>query len=250
MVKTGSSQSLDGLFNNYSFHTICVFFVMLVVVKTLLSLSYAGPFILPDEILYNSVAQNIVHGKLYGNLGAFSPGYPFLLSLAYHISNNQNYAYHIILAISSFVTSTIIFPAYFILEKYCSKVVSVLGAITVSTLTSLNFYSFTLMTEALFIPLFLFSIWLMLKSYETNNKKWALLASISTVYLYVTRSTGLAMLIAFVMTYVYHIFLNSKNERPTVLIKKNTFLIVIFVVLLSSWIVYSTDFVDINQTVQ
>jgi Dolichyl-phosphate-mannose-protein mannosyltransferase len=202
MMKTGSSQFLDRLFDIYAFHLVCIFFVMLVVIKILLSLSYAGPFIFPDETVYNSVAQNIVHGKLYGKFGAFSPGYPFLLSLAYHIFNNQNYVYHLLLAISAFVTSTIIFPSYFILEKYCSKVVSVLGSITVSTLTVLNFYSFTLMTEALFIPLFLFSIWFILKSYETNNKKWALYASLSTVYLYVTRSTGLAMLIAFVLTYI------------------------------------------------
>jgi hypothetical protein len=88
------------------------------------------------------------------------------------------------------------------MEKYCSKAVSVLGSITVSTLPFLNFYSFTLMTEVLFIPLFLFSIWFILKSYETDNKKWELLASLSTVYLYITRSTGLAMLIAFVLTFI------------------------------------------------
>ncbi len=247
MIKTGSSQFLDRLFDNYAFHLVCIFFVMLVVIKILLSLSYAGPFIFPDETVYNSVAKNIVHGKLYGKFGAFSPGYPFLLSLAYHISNNQNYVYHLLLAISAFVTSTIIFPSYFILEKYCSKVVSVLGSITVSTLTVLNFYSYTLMTEALFIPLFLFSIWFILKSYETNNKKWALFASLSTVYLYVTRSTGLAMLIAFVLTYIGYIFLNIKNDRPVVLIKKNSFLIASFVVFLSCWIAYSTYFVDINR---
>jgi hypothetical protein len=220
---------------------------MLVAIKTLLSLSYSGPFIFPDETIYDSIAQNIVHGKLYGKFGSFSPGYPFLLSFAYHFSNNQNYVYHIMLVISAFVSSTIIFPSYFILEKYCSKAVSVLGSLTVSTLTSLNFYSFTLMTEALFIPLFLFSIWFILKSYETNNKKWALLASLSTVYLYITRSTGLAMLIAFVMTFICYIFLNSKNDRSVVLIKKNSFLIAIFFILLSFWLIYSTNFVDINQ---
>jgi hypothetical protein len=220
---------------------------MLVAIKTLLSLSYSGPFIFPDETIYDSIAQNIVHGKLYGKFGSFSPGYPFLLSFAYHFSNNQNYVYHIMLAISAFVSSTIIFPSYFILEKYCSKAVSVLGSLTVSTLTSLNFYSFTLMTEALFIPLFLFSIWFILKSYDTNNKKWALLASLSTVYLYITRSTGLAMLIAFVMTFICYIFLNSKNDRSVVLIKKNSFLIAIFFILLSFWLIYSTNFVDINQ---
>jgi hypothetical protein len=55
------------------------------------------------------------------------------------------------------------------------------------------------------------------------------------------------MLIAFVMTFIYHIFVNSKNDRPIVLIKKNSFLIAFFIILLSCWLIYSTDFVDINK---
>jgi hypothetical protein len=133
------------------------------------------------------------------------------------------------------------------MEKYCSKAVSVLGSVTVSTLPSLNFYSFTLMTETLFIPLFLFSIWFILKSYETNNKKWELLASVSTVYLYITRSTGLAMLIAFVLTYIYYIISNLNKDRVLVLIKKKFLLMASIIIFLVCWLTYSTYFVDINQ---
>jgi hypothetical protein len=247
MINTSASKFLDRLINNYAFHIICVFFVILVIVKILLSSRFFGPFIFPDETLYNSIAQSIVHGKLYGKLGSFSPGYPFLLSLAYNISNNQNIIYHIMLVISAFISSTIIFPSFFIMEKYCSKAVSVLGSVTVSTLPSLNFYSFTLMTETLFIPLFLFSIWFILKSYETNNKKWELLASVSTVYLYITRSTGLAMLIAFVLTYIYYIISNLNKDRVLVLIKKKFLLMASIIIFLVCWLTYSTYFVDINQ---
>ena len=116
------------------------------------------------------------------------------------------------LEISAFIPSTIIFPSFFIMEKYCSKAVSVLGSITVSTLPFLNFYSFTLMTEVLFIPLFLFSIWFILKSYETNNKKMGIISFIVNGifiynYLYIFRSTGLAMLMAFILIYMY-IYIN------------------------------------------
>lgn len=247
MVNTSLSQFLNRIINNYASYIICALFVILVIVKFHLASNFSGPFIFPDETIYDSVAQNIVHGKLYGKLGVASSGYPLLLSLAYYVCNNQVIVYRTMLAISAFVTSSIVFPSYFILEKYCSKIVSVLGAITVSTLTALNFYSFTLMTEALFIPLFLFSVWFVLKIYETNNKKWALLASLSTVYLYITRSTGLAMLIAFVVTFICHLFLNFKDNRPTVLIKKNILLITFFIIFISCWLIYSANFVDINQ---
>src|SRR5208283_1256774 len=247
MINTSASKFLDRLINNYAFHIICIFFVILVIVKIILSSRFLGPFIFPDETLYNSIAQSIVHGKLYGKLGSFSPGYPFLLSSAYHISNNQNIIYHIMLVISSFVSSTIIFPSFFIMEKYCSRAVSVLGSITVSTLPALNFYSFTLMTEALFIPLFLFSIWFILKNYETDNKKWELLVSLSTVYLYITRSTGLAMLIAFVLASIYYIISNLSHDHMLVLIKKKFILMFSIIIFLLGWLTYSTYFVDINQ---
>ena len=220
---------------------------MLAIIKIRLATNFSGPFIFPDEAAYNSVAQNIVHGKLYGKLGVFSPGYPILLSLAYFVPNNQVIVYHTMLVISAFVSSTIIFPSYFILDKYCSKVVSVLGSIAVSTLTSLNFFSFTLMTEVLFTPLFLFSILFILKSYETKDKKWACLASSSTVYLYITRPTGLAMMIAFVLTFIFYIIVNLKNERALVLINNKKIIILSFIIFLSTWLIYSTDFVDIHQ---
>jgi hypothetical protein len=247
MANPSSKQFLNRIIDNYAFYIICALFLMLVIIKIRLASNFSGPFIFPDEVEYNSVAQNIVHGLLYGKLGVFSPGYPILLSLAYFVPNNQVIVYHMMLAISAFVSSTIIFPSYFILDKYCSKVVSVLGSIAVSTLVSLNFYSFSLMTEVLFTPLFLFSIWFVLKSYETKSKKWASLASLSTVYLYITRPTGLAMMIAFVLTFIFYIFVNLKNERALVLIKNKKIIIFSFIIFLSSWLIYSTYFVDIHQ---
>ena len=66
---------------------MCIF-VILVIVKILLSSRFCGPFIFSDETLYNRVTKNIVRSALYGNIGSFSPWYQFLLSLGYHISNN------------------------------------------------------------------------------------------------------------------------------------------------------------------
>lgn len=248
MADTGSYHHLDKLVDRYSLHLIYIFFALLVLVKIVLSLNFFSPVALPDEAAYDNFAHNIVYGKLYGMMGnSYPPGYPLLLSLAYHISNDKHVIYHIMLIISAFVSSMIIFPSYFILEKYCSKVVSALGAITVSVLPMLSFYSFTIMTEALFIPLFIFSIWFIHKSYETDDKKWALLASLSTVYLYMTRSTGLAMLIAFVLTFIVYIILNFKHDRLLVLIRKKSFLMATFIIFLSAWLIYSTYFVDISQ---
>ena len=68
------------------------------------------------------------------------------------------------------------------------------------------------MSEVLFIPLFMFSIWFLINSYETDDKKWQLLASASAVYLYMTRPNGLAIAIAFVAAFIYYLIVASKTR--------------------------------------
>jgi hypothetical protein len=65
MANSSSSQFLNRTVNNYAFYIICASFLMLVLIKVRLATNFSGPFILPDEVEYNSVAQNIIHGKLY-----------------------------------------------------------------------------------------------------------------------------------------------------------------------------------------
>jgi 4-amino-4-deoxy-L-arabinose transferase-like glycosyltransferase len=201
-----------------------------------------------DEIVYDSLAQNLLDGKLYAKIGGFyPPGYPIFLSIAYLISEDKSTVYYIMLTMSAIFTTSIIFPSYFMLKKYCSEAISIIGALAVTTLPIINYYSFTIMTEALFIPLFLFSAWFLLKSYETNDKKWELLASLSVVYLYITRSNGLAMLIAFVLTFIYYIIVNSNKNKILILVKKKSFFIATFIIFLISWLIISTYVTNINK---
>ena len=192
---------------------ISVIFAVIVFIKILLSLNFYAPYALWDEVLYDSLTQNLLQGKLFTPLaGTLPPGYPIFLTIGYLIAGDKATAYHIMLVISAIVSTSMVFPAYFLLKRYCKTFISLLGAIAASTLPFINFFSFSLMTETLFIPLFLFSIWFMLKSYETNDKKWELLASLSVVYLYMTHATGLAMVIAFILTFVFYVAVNAKDE--------------------------------------
>ncbi len=214
---------------------ISVIFAAVVFVKILLSLNFYAPYALWDEVIYDSMTQNLLHGNLYSPLygGSLPLGYPLFMTIGYLLSADKATAYHIMLVLSAIVSSSILFPAYFMLKRYCPTIISLLGALAVSTLPFINFFSFSLMTETLFIPLFMFSIWFMLKSYETNDKKWEILASLSVVYLYMTHSTGLAMVIAFILTFIFYVAVNAKTSKPLDLIKKKSFLMLTFVVLLA-----------------
>lgn len=107
-----------------------------------MSLSFYSPIIIPDEIRYAAQAQHL----LEGHLDPINPGYPAILSIAYLFTSDKGTSYHIMLFISAIISTSIIFPAYFILKKYCSGTISIIGSLAVATLTSINFFSFTLIS--------------------------------------------------------------------------------------------------------
>ena len=205
-------------------------FCTLVLLKALLSLKFESPWFLPDEVAYSKAAANMGFGSVYQGL---PQGYPFFLSIAYPSSENMVAVYHSMLLINSFISSLIIFPTYFILNKYCSNGFSLMGAITIATLPSLTLYTFLIMTENLFVPLFVFSIWFLLEAYETERPFWIVLAISSVSLLFFTRHTGIFMLAAMAFSLIYYLLFGklSGDVRQRVLSKRTY---IIFIVLFIS----------------
>jgi hypothetical protein len=205
---------------------ICTF-CMLVLVKALLSLKFPSPWMMPDEAAYAKMAGDIF-GPIYSEL---SRGYPSLLSIAYLSSNNMKIVYHSMLIINCFLSSMILFPSYFILNKYCSKDFAFIGAITISTLPSLTIYSFLIMTENLFVPIFIFSIWFLLEAYETKKLIWIFLTIFSISLLFFTRHNGIFSVISILVSVFYYILHNRKsyNIRQTILKNSTKVLFLLFV---------------------
>jgi hypothetical protein len=222
---------------------ITAFFILIALFKILLSLSFNSPVIIGDEIYYDSVAQNVLKGNLYAKflpiVGTVPPGYSILISIAYLFSNDKSIIYHIMLAINALMTTSVIFPSYFILKKYCDRTITLLGSIVITTLPVFNLYTFTLMSENLFIPLFVFSIWFMLESYSGNNKSWDFLVAFSAVYLYITRSNGLAMVAGFLLAFFIYAWINREKSLQK-LIKEKWFLLATFVILIILWFSYTS----------
>jgi hypothetical protein len=147
------------------------------------------------------------------------------------------------LIINSFLTSSIIFPAYFLLKKYCSDKFSLLGSIFVAILPSVVLYNFVVMSENLFIPLFVFSLWFVIESYESNSKKWGILAGFSIFLLFFTRSLGIAMIIGFFLALVYYALIQLKSKKPGIIVKENIYSILAFCIPTILWIYYKSQLV-------
>ena len=188
---------------------LVISFFVLVIGKCIISLQFNSPWIV-DEIVYYLSAKTIFENHflittslLFTN---FTIGYPFVISPAFLFGPDKYAIFHTVLIINAILTSLIIFPSYFIIKKFCNEKISLLGALVIATLPSVNVYIFTMMSENLFIPLVIFSFWFIIEYYETFEIKWMALTLISVLLLITTRIIGIAMLIGLILTCVYYIF--------------------------------------------
>ena len=233
--------NLSDIFSGYV-PLILVFF-LLITVKILISFCFRSPWIFADETVYAETARNILNGEFYSKLQysqTYPPGYSFFLSIVYLLFDNNFANYQVMLIINSFLTSSIIFPAYFLLKKYCSEKFSLLGSIFVAILPSVVLYNFVVMSENLFIPLFTFSLWFLIEFFDTNSKKWGILAGFSIFLLFFTRSTGIAMIIGFSIALAYNGLMQLKLKKPVTILKENSYPVMAFCIPTIIWVYYKS----------
>lgn len=233
---------LSSLSSGY-FPLVAVFF-LLVSVKILMSFYFKSPSLFADETVYAETARNILRGEFYSKLQycqTYPPGYSLFLSIVYLLFDNSSANYQFMVIINTFLTSSIIFPAYYLLKKYCSETFSLLGSIFVAILPSVVLYNFVVMSENLFIPLFTFSLWFLIESFETNSKKWGVLAGFSIFLLFFTRSTGIAMIIGFFFSLLYYVLMELKLKEPAIIVRENIYSVLAFCIPAIFWVLYKSQ---------
>lgn len=209
---------------------LVISFCILVLLKALLSLRFHSPWIFPDEASYAQMAADV-----FGSTHLSLPrAYPFIISIAYQFSANKVIIYHTILLINCILSSLAIFPSYFILMRYCPKDFSLMGAITIATLPSLTLYAFVIMTENLFIPLFLFGIWFLLVAYEEKKPFWISLAVLSALLLFITRHNGILALVAMAISLIYYLFFSMRSNDIRQRLSDRTSIIILVILSIAS----------------
>lgn len=225
------------------FYLLSIFSV-LVAIKTILTIHIQTPWIFADEVVYDNIAQNILDGTFLSDLQycqTYPPGYSTFLSIAYLFPGDKTVIYHIMLIINTILTSSIIFPSYFILKKYISHNQALLGSVLISVLPAVTLYNFALMSENLFIPLTMFSIWFLHEAFETNTFRWRFLAGVSIFYLYFTRETGLVFCIALLVALAFFI-LNTERGARLKAMKEKAVLACSFTIPFLVWMIYKKFF--------
>lgn len=191
-------------------------FAVLVVLRSLFTLHLQTPWIFADEVVYDNIAQNIQGGVFFSDLDdcqTYPPGYPVFLSVAHLFSGDRTVVYHLMLVVNAVLVSSILFPAYFLLKKYLPESQALPGSVLVAVLPAVTPYTFVLMSEVLFIPLTLFSVWFLHEALEHAGPHWGFLAGISVFYLYFTKETGLVFGIALAAALAFFVLGAGRGAR-------------------------------------
>lgn len=210
------------LLNRHEMPLLFSLFFLLVVLKAILTFPFTTPWIIADEVVYSKLSQSLLdlvfisdikNALTYSPVQTYPPGYSIFLSVTNFLSPDKQALYQNMLLVNSFLSSSIIFPAYFLLKKYTSKFQALSGSLVISTLPSVTTYTFVLMSENLFVPLVLYSVWFLHESFENNDLHWNVLAGISIFYLYFTKETGIVFIFSVLISLVYFFVLTGCKDR-------------------------------------
>ena len=199
--------------------SLFILYFSIVLLKFLIEPLILCPTILFDEVIYLQMAFNNLLGK---QVSHYPPLYPFIIS--FFPSDSIQISYHITKNLNIFISSLIIFPTYFISQFFLNKRLSLIIGFF-SLLIPVGFtYSFLIMSENLFYPLFLVSVYLIFKS-EKEDKKWLYgFSGIIMGFAVLTRIIGLVLIVAFMLYLFYKYLLYEKFDT------KQTYAIITFLI--------------------
>ena len=187
-------------------------FLFIVLIKSFISMQFQSPWLFMDETIYAKMAES----PFNSNYISAPILYSFFLSIAYLFSNDKFVIYHVMLLITIIINSSILFPSYFIMKRYCSQDYAIIGSIAIAALPCLVLYEFSLMCENLLLPLFIFSICLLLEARRTKSMLWISVAVLSVILLFFTKHSGLAMLFGLAASVIFEL----KYDQICPIIKK------------------------------
>jgi len=193
-------------------------FLLFSSLKLLLSFSIPSPHIVFDESILFIEAQKIWHEHTYFTerwLGfpQYPPLYPLLISFTTALHDPEQ-SFMLILLLNSFISTSVIFPAYFLAREYLTEKKSLLAAFLVALYPPSFIYTFTIMCENLFIPLILTSIYFMKKSFDEDNFRNNTLAGIFISLSFLTKLTALVLAAIYIGGKLWKIWRPEQKSNP------------------------------------
>jgi len=222
---------------NKTIKRLIIAFIIISLIKILLTLLVPSPSMWSDEFFYARSARGIFMDHSFSYDGIFTnnipPLYSILISPAY-LFNDMNYVYFIIKFINAILSSLIIFPSFLLVREFFKEKESFIIAITTGIIPPLFSTPAIILSENLFYPLFMLTIYFLYKSYLQRSIKFDILTGISLGLLYLTRNIAIIILPAIAFISLINII---KKKRLILEIKKKLMLFITFLIIISPWLI-------------
>lgn len=193
--------------------------------------SHFGPFCFMDEYLYRLNAESIFHAASYHSFH-YPPLYPALLSIGFFFGDHW---YEGMLLVNAVLTSTIVFPAWWIARTFLSDRESRLAVGLLLLLPLGIAYPPMVMSENLFAPLFCLAVYLAV-CVDLERPLFSFLLGLNLAALWATRYIAVVILPLFLVFW----FWRTVKREPGRLPSWDPFpaLLAGFAVILIPWILY------------
>ena len=191
---------------NKYFRDLVIVFFMIVLAKIIISWFVKSPTVFSDEYFYSKMALSFFEGDFWSRVhGLFStqypPFYPLVISLSY-VFSNMEIVYFLIKVINAFVSSFVVFAAWLICREFFNDKKSFFVSLLIGLFPSMFMFSPYVLSENLFYPLFLFSVYFIYKAFKENY--WALLAGLFVGLAFMTKVHGIVLILGFVFYFLFY----------------------------------------------
>lgn len=193
---------------------VFLLFGALVLTKILLSFFIPVPLGFSDSLSYFENAKSIFEAHALTDLqdllnSNYPPLYPLLLSIAY-IFNDMNLAFFIMKIIGAVLSSLIVFPAFLLAKEFFTEKKSILLAAIIALLPPMFSFTFYVLAENLFYPLFLFAVYFIYKAFSEQSITWDIFAGIFVGLTYLTKTIGIVLFPLIILLTVWHLLKDKK----------------------------------------
>ena len=184
-------------------------FLLFTAIKLILIPTISSPHIVFDESILFVQSQLIWNNCTYFTerwLGfpQYPPLYPLLISPT-AIFSDVTQSFKAILVINCFISTIAIFPAYYLAKEYLAERETWFVVILVGILPASFIYSYAIMCENLFVPLFLCSVYFLKKVLDKDNFKNNVYAGLFISLCVLTKLTGIVLIGIYILikTFIY-----------------------------------------------
>ena len=221
-------------------------YVIIVLIKILFAYFINSPTGFWDEYIYSKLARSFYYNYNFNveqNPSPFYPPlYPIVLSIAY-IFTNMKSVYFFMKIINALISTSVIIPAYLLTKEFLEEK-QIIPITILITLLPINFsFSYYLISENLFYPLFLFSIYFMYNSLKENSLKNNILVGIFIGLTFLAKNLGLILILIYFASHILNrIILKEKLNIKNLLIG-----LLFITILISPWLI--RNYINFGPTV-